>query len=135
LWDVVLSGLITGICGTIPIFFIYRSMKKGIKTEAFQLICDAFDTLKAESKEQLELWLNSETGAKALYGIGVYIGNGAKSGIGLGNKGGKFKFDDLIAQAGSQFLQNMFTPQGQNQQKISQPNGGASRPPQVLNRA
>lgn len=51
-------------------------------------------------KNDVEKWLNSETGVKALYSLGALIGNGAKDSIGIGTKGGKFKFSDLLTQIG-----------------------------------
>jgi len=56
-------------------------------------------------KNDAEAWLNSETGAKALYGIGMMIGQGAKQSIGIGTKGGKFKWKDMLIQMGLSYVQ------------------------------
>lgn len=60
---------------------------------------------KIELKDELEDWLNSENGQKALFSIGALIGNGAKSGFGLNARSGKYKPQDLLAQIAAQFIQ------------------------------
>jgi hypothetical protein len=53
-------------------------------------------------KKYVEVWLNSETGQKALYMVGGLIAQGAKGGFGLNKQGGKRgiegMFTDLIGQ-------------------------------------
>ena len=79
-------------------FIVYYLLsKKAEKTVEFYK-----NTLKTEA----EAWLNSETGAKALYGIGAMIGQGAKQSIGMGTTGGKFKWQDLVTQIGLKWVEN-----------------------------
>lgn len=59
---------------------------------------------KVYIKNEVETWLNSEKGQKALFQIGAIIGNGAKAGIGLESRGGKFKLQDLIGQIAMQYF-------------------------------
>ena len=61
---------------------------------------------KKDAKQQIEQWINSDTGQKAIYSIGLLLGNAIKQGVGLGTGGGKMKFENLLVQAGIGFLQN-----------------------------
>ena len=60
---------------------------------------------KKRLKTELEAWLNSENGQKALFSIGALMAAGMKSGMGLTQKGGKFKMEDLIGQIIGSFIQ------------------------------
>lgn len=51
---------------------------------------------KASLKLELEAWLNSEKGQKALFSVGALIANGAKSGFNLNVPRGKGGFEGLI---------------------------------------
>lgn len=53
---------------------------------------------KAILKQEMEEWLNSEKGTKALYAIGALVAQGAKDSMPFISKGGKFKWQDLIGQ-------------------------------------
>ena len=86
--NLVYPGVIT-ILSALMVY--YLASKKVEKTINFY---------KKQLKDEAEKWLNSETGTKALYSVGVMVGNGAKDSIGLGSKGGKFKWQDLLAQIG-----------------------------------
>jgi uncharacterized membrane protein YbjE (DUF340 family) len=55
---------------------------------------------KKELKNEVEMWLNSEKGQKALYAIGALVGSGMKAQFSFLTKGGKFKWQDLVAQIG-----------------------------------
>lgn len=81
-----ITCLIVSICIPLSLF----SLKKYIEN----LIFDEKQELKAE----LEAWLNSEKGQKALYMIGALIAQGAKDSLPFISKGGKFKLTDLVAQ-------------------------------------
>jgi len=60
-------------------------------------ILDISDTLLNELTQNVEM-------QKKVYILGVLLGNGVKSGIGLSKGKGKFKLDDLIGMAISHFL-------------------------------
>lgn len=68
------------------------------------MIPETVETLKIDVKRDLETWLNSETGQKAIFSIGAIIGNGAKAGFGIGTKGGKFKWQDLAAEVAREWI-------------------------------
>jgi len=80
--------------GSISSYVMFRIVKKSIKREA-------------------EEWLNSEKGQKAIYTIGVLLGNAIKQGVGLGTGGGKLKFENIIGQAIAGFIQSKI-PVSQN---------------------
>jgi hypothetical protein len=54
-----------------------------------------------------EIAVNTELQRK-IYILGVLLGNGIRSGIGIGGKGGKFKFEDVIGQGLATLFQSMF---------------------------
>lgn len=85
------------------------------------------ENTKKSIKPALEEWLNSDKGRQALYGIGVLIGNGARSGIGIGSKGGKLKFEDLLMQGLGSFFskrpEHGETPNPQNLNPVSEHTG------------
>ena len=62
------------------------------------------ENYKLELKKELEMWLNSETGAKALYQIGALIGHGASTGLGIQKTGGKFKWENLLGDIVTSYL-------------------------------
>jgi len=68
------------------------------------MIPETIESLKIDVKRDLETWLNSETGQKAIFAIGAIIGNGAKAGFGIGKKGGKFKWEDLMANIFEEYI-------------------------------
>jgi len=100
-FNLVYSGVIS-ILSALLIYYI--ASKKVEKT---------IDFYKKQLKDEAEKWINSETGAKALYGIGMMIGQGAKQSIGIGSTGGKFKWQDLLAQVGIQWAQKNLPGLGQ----------------------
>lgn len=61
--------------------------------------------LRETIKNDLETWLNSETGQKALYSIGGLIGHGAVAGSRIQKTGGKFKWENLLGDIVSQYIQ------------------------------
>lgn len=113
--ETIISSLISTI--TLVIAYIYTQ----------RMIKNTVENIKRELKLELETWLNSENGQKAIYSIGAIIGNGAKSGFGLQTKGGKFKWQDLVGQIASQYIQQKFIPQ----QRF--PRGAESTPSTSLN--
>lgn len=79
------------------------------------MIPETVENFKEDAKTELEKWLNSEQGQKALYFIGGLIGNGAATGLGMGKKGGKFKFEDIIGELAVGFLRGNLPVTGQSQ--------------------
>lgn len=96
------SGAISGLSAGIVGYLLLNHTKKALKTE-------------------LEAWLNSEKGQKAIYQIGVLLGNAIKQGVGLQTKGGSLKLDNLIGQAIAGFIQNRFNLGGQQDLSQQQP--------------
>lgn len=92
--DAILNATLTGIITSI---ILYATMK--------YLVPRMIEDTKNDIKDDIQEWLNTENGQKAIYLIGTLIGNGAKAGIGLSKGSGKFKMEDLIGQAIGSFLQ------------------------------
>jgi len=84
--ETIMGGVISGLMLLIGTMYISKKLEKTIESE------------KKKAKTEIQAWLNSENGQKALFTIGAIIGNGAKSGFGLTQKTGKFKMEDLIGQ-------------------------------------
>ncbi len=78
---------------------------KRIKKEVFSLVTDIIIREKATLKTELEAWINSETGQKAIYGIGAIAGSGIIAGTGFQKKSGKFKWQDLAAEVAKGWLE------------------------------
>jgi len=78
---------------------------KRVRKEAFSLVSEIICVEKGLIKGDLEKWLNSETAQKALYSIGGLIGNGAASGLGIQKGSGKFKWQNLVGDLATQFIQ------------------------------
>lgn len=64
---------------------------------------------------EFEAYITSPEGAKTVYSIGGLIGNGAKQGLGLNPKRGKFKMDDLISGVIGGYIQQ-YLPMPNTQQ-------------------
>jgi len=124
----IVIGSISGLFGIISMILGIIIIKKTVKNMIFdvadELINEQIDIRKAD----VEKWINSETGQKAFYSVGALIGNGAKAGIGLNTRGGKFKIEDIIAQIAGSFIENRFPMKN---------NGDVSAPtsPQSLSKA
>lgn len=88
---------------------------KRIKKEAISLINGIIIQQKATLKIELEAWLNSETGAKAIYSIGALAGSALMSGTGLQKKSGKFKWQDLLGEVAGEFLKKRIGLGGERQ--------------------
>lgn len=105
-FEIIMS--IACLSSAVGITYVMFSLKKYVEN----LISEQ----KAELKAELEAWLNSEKGQKALYTIGALVAQGAKDSMPFISKGGKFKMTDLIAQiaggAAKKFLGIDFTGQG-----------------------
>jgi hypothetical protein len=77
----------------LTVFFIKKTLK-----DIMELIPALILEQKAILKQEMEEWLNSEKGTKALYAIGALVAQGAKDSMPFISKGGKFKWQDLIGQ-------------------------------------
>lgn len=95
------SGIIGALSGSIGSYVIFKIVKRSMKHD-------------------IEEWLNSERGQKAIYTIGVLLGNAIKQGVGLGSSGGKLKLENIIGQAIAGFIQSKI-PIGTAQTPIEQP--------------
>lgn len=111
----VVEAVLSGVMSVLSALLVYYLLqKKAEKTVNFY---------KNQLKTEVEGWLNSETGAKALYGVGMMLGQGAKQSIGIGTKGGKMKWTDLLAQIGINWAQK----------NLNLGNLGQTGPGQLLN--
>ncbi len=100
-------------------FIAYLSIRKLQK-----MTSETIKNLKISTKNDLESWLNSETGQKAIYAIGAIIGNGAKAGFGMGTKGGKFKWQDLLGEIIGGYAKQKLGLTGEKE--IPAPTGGST---------
>lgn len=91
--EALLSAVITGLSFIIGYILVSKKADSLIKNT------------KKELKGEAEAWLNSEKGQKALYTIGVLVGNGVKGGFGIKKGKGKFKFEDIIGQIASRWIE------------------------------
>lgn len=89
------TGLIIGMCAAIAIRFY---IPKLIENEKLTL------------KNDLEKWINSETGQKAVYMLGGLAAAGMKGGLGLNIKGGKFKIENILAELFGRYAQEKILP-------------------------
>lgn len=60
---------------------------------------------KRDAKRQIEEWINSDIGQKAIYSIGILLGNAIKQGVGITGSGGKMKMENIIMQGIAGFIQ------------------------------
>lgn len=100
--DILISSLIPSLLTLIGGYFILKRLKKEVKNIA----CDIIFEQKTEIKHDLEDWLNSDAGLKALYTIGSLIGSGALKGTGIQKGTGKLKWQDLALQVASGFIKD-----------------------------
>ena len=91
-------------------YFLIKRLKK----EAISIIGTIIDGEKALIKADLEGWINSDVGAKALYSLGGMVGAGAMAGTGLKKGSGKFKWQDLALEVASGFLKRNIPQIGLN---------------------
>lgn len=84
----ILMAVLGACSGAVATVFIIKTMFKPI-----DLMEDLVDFAVNDTEMQKKLFL-----------LGVLLGNGIKSGIGLNPRGGKFKMEDLIGMALAQFL-------------------------------
>jgi len=101
--DISLSAVMSLISALIVYFLLEKKAEKTIEKYKNQL------------KNEAEQWLNSDNGQKAIYSIGAIIGNGAKAGLGINARSGKFKIENLVGEIASKWIQERFIPQQQQQ--------------------
>ena len=105
--EVVLTGIIAFLSGSIGATVAGYFLIKKLKTEASDII---FNILNDSLVELPKLMARDDV-RQFIYSIGVLIGNGAKSGIGLSKTGGKFKWEDLLGQIIPNILPQVFKNQ------------------------
>jgi len=99
--DVVLtSPLIYFLLGSILAYFALKQLKK----EAISTIYSIIEEQKASLKTELEAWINSDVGQKAIYGIGALAGSGIMAGTGIQKKSGKFSWQNLISEIAGDWI-------------------------------
>ena len=87
-----LSGAIAGLTVSIPLYFMFRKINfQDIFVNAIE---DFFEDVSKDEKLR-----------QNVYSLGVLLGNGAKSGVGLQRRGGKFGLQDLILQGIGAYMQ------------------------------
>lgn len=79
------------------------------------------ENTKNDVKNEIISFLNSTEGQKFFFAIGALIGNGAKSGLGMTKRSGKFKLEDLFGQVAASFIQQNFLGGNSGPQKQSNP--------------
>lgn len=90
--EVFIMGLIGFLSGALVMVFAYYQLKRS-------------EFLEESLTNFLTTVQNDEELQKALYTIGGIIGQGAKAGFGVAPKTGRFKWQDLIVDLGTQYLQ------------------------------
>jgi len=113
MFEILMNASISAVITTLSLVIGYYVLSK----KAEKLI----ETNKIQLKIEAENWLNSEKGQKALYSIGALIGNGARTGIGLQTKTGKFKFQDLLGQIAGNYIQNKIIPNISQNSSLNNP--------------
>lgn len=84
---------------------------------------------KENIKNDLEMWINSPKGREAIYLLGGLAASGMKSGLGITQKGGKMKLEDIGMQLISRFISGdlqipkVLNPNPSNQPKIKAKTG------------
>lgn len=97
-----------GLIGSLTIFFL---AKRAFSHEKI------LDISQKVIDETLDRMVNVPELQKRVYMLGVLVGNGVKSGIGIGTKRGKFKFEDLLAEGASILLQTVLPKAVQQKQE------------------
>lgn len=107
-----INAAVTGvIVGPIIAYTTYFLTKRTVKN------------IKNELKTEVEAWLNSEKGQKALYLIGGLLASGMKSGLGIQKGSGKLSLEGLVAQIVGSFIQSRL-PQPSGETSQIQPSSG-----------
>lgn len=100
LLSVALSGFTT--------YFVGKKLMNDTKKGIIKQIPEILPQITDFFIDDLTDFLHTEDGAKLVYSIGALIGNGARQGLGINAKGGKFKFEDILAQVAAGFIQQYF---------------------------
>lgn len=104
-WEMIgqiISVLIAVLSGSIMSYIMAKIMVKNVKKEAEPMIDKAYTQVFTKFRA----FLNEEDGQKMIYSLGVLMGNGARTGLGIQKTGGKFKIQDLIMQGVGQYIQS-----------------------------
>lgn len=98
-WENVLLSLAMAVTSAvITALLVFLIAYWALKTHKIEnVIIDSMETLVKEISNDPELQKN-------VYAMGALLGNGAKGGLGLNMRGGKFKLEDIIIGALGQFL-------------------------------
>jgi len=94
------SPFITFLIGSIVAYFALKRIRK----ETILLVYSIIAEEKASLKTELEAWINSETGQKAIYGIGALAGSGIMAGTGIQKKSGKFSWQNLLGEIAGDWI-------------------------------
>lgn len=95
------SPMIAMLLGSIVAYFAIKRIRKEVISLVYSIISEE----KASLKTELEAWLNSETGQRAIYGIGSLAGAGIMSGTGIQKKSGKFSWQNLVGDIARGWLE------------------------------
>jgi hypothetical protein len=87
----------------------YVVAKRMINTDK---ILEIFDEILTTVKEDTET-------QKKVFALGVLLGQGIKTGVGLNPKTGKFKFEDLLTQGAAMFLQQYLNKSQPQQSEVN----------------
>lgn len=109
-------GVIGSLIGSLATYVIAR------KLLSFDRMMDFFDEATHELTTDVEM-------QKKLYLVGGILGQGIKSGIGMGTKRGKFKIEDIIAEGAGMFLSQILQKNMPQQLNTSNPSTGSLNEP------
>ena len=101
---------------------------KRLKKEAISIIYTIIEQEKASLKTELEAWINSDVGQKAIYGIGALAGSGIMSGTGIQKKSGKFSWQNLVSEIAGDWIRKRSGLGGERKTLNSNPSNVKSIP-------
>jgi hypothetical protein len=90
-------------------FMTYVVAKRMLNTDK---ILEIFDEILTEIKDDTEM-------QKKVFAVGILLGQGIKTGVGLNPKSGKFKFEDLLTQGAAMFLQQYLNKSQQQPSEVN----------------
>jgi len=118
------SPIIPFLLTLIILYFAIKQIKKEVISVIYSIIIQEKATLKTE----LEAWINSETGQKAIYGIGALAGSGIMAGTGIQKKSGKFSWQNLVGDVARGWLEKKGFLGGEQQNLNKESSHGSSIP-------
>jgi hypothetical protein len=107
--DTIATALIAVSSGAIGAYVTSFLIIRKVKNGAVDMVLNFIEDISAEFPKLLA----KPEVQQFVYSIGVLVGNGAKSGVGLSTKTGKFKFEDLIGMAIGQLLPKILPGAGE----------------------